>query len=390
MLDSCRRRKKLFNILLNDNNTRGWLLDNLFEIAARFRTQGKVLNIREFGSGNINNTFLVTMNSGMEKRFILQRVNIRVFSRPALVMRNMSVSMEHALRQLQRVPLSAGRRWELPCVLLTEDGRDHWIDAEGSFWRAIRFIDNSQSFNTIKDIEQAGEVGFALGMFHTLLRDLPPGRLADTLEGFHITPRYLHHYDEVSAEHGAGKSPEVNYCMKFVSERSAWAHVLENAKAQGKLCLHPIHGDPKVNNIMIDNDTGQAVGIVDLDTVKPGLLHYDIGDCIRSGCNPMGEETEQWEAVRFDPGLCRAILRGYLSIAGGFLNGNDFDYLYDSIRLLSFELGLRFFADYLEGNVYFKVNRPEHNLARALVQFRLTESIESQETAIRAIIRDMR
>lgn len=355
----------------------------------QFRPEGKIVNIREFGSGNINNTFLVTMDSGMGKRFILQRINIRVFNRPALVMRNMSVSMEHALRRLRRMPLDAGRRWELPCVLLTGDGRDHWLDAEGSFWRAIRFIDNSRSFDTIKDIEQAGEVGFALGMFHTLLSDLSPGRLADTLEGFHITPRYLRHYNEVLANHGAVESPEVNYCVKFVNERSAWAHVLENAKEEGKLCLRPIHGDPKVDNIMIDNDTGQAVGIVDLDTVKPGLLHYDIGDCIRSGCNPMGEETAQWETVRFDPDFCRAILHGYLSMAGGFLSGNDFDYLYDSIRLIAFELGLRFFTDYLEGNVYFRVNRPGHNLARALVQFRLTESIESQEATIRAIIRDV-
>jgi hypothetical protein len=141
---------------------------------------------------------------------------------------------------------------------------------------------------------------------------------------------------------------------------------------------------------MIDNATGQAISIVDLDTVKPGLVHYDIGDCLRSGCNPLGEETEQWEQVRFDPELCQAILQGYLSLAREFLTENDYEYLYDAIRLISFELGLRFFTDYLEGNVYFKADHQEHNLARALVQFKLTESIESQATAIRFIIRDMR
>jgi len=141
---------------------------------------------------------------------------------------------------------------------------------------------------------------------------------------------------------------------------------------------------------MIDTATGQAISIVDLDTVKPGLVHYDIGDCLRSCCNPLGEETERWEEVRFEPALCRAILRGYLSLARDFLTANDYEYLYEAIRLIAFELALRFFTDYLEGNVYFKVRHREHNLARALVQFKLTESIESQEATIRAMIQELR
>ena len=153
--------------------------------------------------------------------------------------------------------------------------------------------------------------------------------------------------------------------------------------------LRPIHADPKINNFMIDEDTGYAVSLIDLDTVKPGLVHYDIGDCLRSGCNLMGEDAEQWEMVRFDPELCQAILQGYLSLAKEFLTDNDYDYLYDAIRLIAFELGLRFFTDYLEGNVYFKTGHQKHNLARALVQFKLAESIEYQETAIRAVIREI-
>jgi hypothetical protein len=140
----------------------------------------------------------------------------------------------------------------------------------------------------------------------------------------------------------------------------------------------------------MDTATMQAVGIVDLDTVKPGLVHYDIGDCLRSGCNPMGEETGEWEAVYFETDLCRAVLRGYLSTAREFLTENDFDYFFDSVRLIAFELGLRFFTDHLVGDVYFRAKRPGHNLARALVQFRLTESIEAQETVIRNIVRDLR
>jgi len=365
-------------------------LDNLVSAAHQFKPQGEVIAIEEYGNGNVNDTFLVTLDFKEEKHFILQRINTQVFRRPELVMLNMRTFSEHVRQRLQRAPLSPGRRWEVVRVLLTEDGQDHWIDPEGSFWRGINFIDGSQSFETIKDIEHGKEVGFALGMFHNLLSDLPSEKLVDTLEGFHIMPRYLHHYDEVLAQNRPRKSPEVDYGLQFIEERRAWANVLENAKGQGRLRLRPIHGDPKVNNVMMDNATGQAISIVDLDTVKPGLVHYDIGDCLRSGCNPLGEETEQWEMVRFDPELSQAILQGYLSLARDFLTQNDYEYLYDAVRLISFELGLRFFTDYLEGNVYFKANHQKHNLARALVQFKLTESIEAQKKAIRSIIRDMR
>ncbi len=365
-------------------------MDNLLAVAQQFTPQGKVLDIREYGNGNVNDTFLVTLEAPPELPFILQRLNTRVFRQPELVMGNLRTVTEHVLKRLERAPLSPGRRWEVPRVLLTQDGQDHWISPDGSFWRALSFIDAAQTFDTIKDTAHAHEVGRALGMFHNLLSDLPAAKLADTLEGFHVTPRYLKHYDEVLAKKGAGQSPEVDYALQFVGERRAWAHVLEEAKAQGRLSLRPIHGDPKVNNVMMDTFSGQAVSLVDLDTVKPGLVHYDIGDCLRSGANPLGEETEHWETVRLDPELCRAIIQGYLSLARDFLTEHDYAYLYDAMRLIAFELGLRFFTDYLAGNVYFKARHREHNLVRALVQFKLTESIESQEAAMRAIIRDLR
>ncbi len=371
-------------------NAKGKILDNLVTIADQFKPQGQVIDIQAFGNGNINDTFLVNLDSREENHFILQRINTQVFRQPELVMQNMRTFTEHVRKRLQHVPLSAGRCWKVPRVLLTQNDQDYWIAPEGSFWRALSFIDASQSFDTIQDIKHAREVGYALGTFHSLISDLPPERLADTLEGFHITPRYLQHYDEVLAKNCANKSPEVNYCLQFVSQRRAWAHVLEDAKAQGKLPLRPMHGDPKINNVMIDTATDQAISIIDLDTVKPGLVHYDIGDCLRSGCNLQGEETEGWETVRFESDLSQAILQGYLSQAKDFLTKNDYEYLYDAIRLIAFELGLRFFTDYLEGNVYFKVRYQEHNLARALVQFQLTESIESQATAIRAIIQDLK
>ena len=355
-------------------------------IAEQFAPYTRVLAVHEFGNGNINDTYLVTIDSALpeEKHFVLQRINTQVFRQPRLIMQNMRTFTEHMRRRARNDALA--HRWEMPRVIPACDGQDFYIDPEGNFWRAISYVDGTRSFETINTIELAREVGYALGTFQYLISDLPVNQLADTLEGFHIMPRYLQNFDGACSRNGYKSGAEVTYCLKFVEERREFAHILEQAREQGRLPLRPVHGDPKVNNVMIEETTGRAISLVDLDTVKPGLIHYDIGDCMRSGCNPLGEETEDWEAVYFEPEIGAAILEGYLSQARNFLTPADYEFLFDSIRLLAFELGVRFFTDYLAGNVYFKVRHPEHNLQRALVQFKLTESIEAHEADIRHII----
>jgi len=370
--------------------TRGEKLDDLIPIADRFKPSGKVVEVREFGSGLVNGTFLVTLDSGDVSRFILQRVNTSVFLRPKRLMRNLRTISEHVQGRLKADPPGAGRHWELPHPLLTVDGEDNWIGPGGSFWRAISFIDEAQTFDTIQDETHAGEVGHAIGTFQNLLSGLPAEKLAVTLEGFHDTPRYLRRFDEVLENNSPKNSAEADRALKFVSSQREWSSLLEEARVAGKLGLRPIHGDPKVNNVMVDTHSGQAVAMIDLDTAGPGLIHYDIGDCLRSCCNPLGEETGEWEEIIFDPDLCRAVLSGYLPSAGAFFTDADYEYLFGAVRLIAFELGLRFLTDFFEGNVYFRVQDEAHNLRRALVQFKLAESIEAQEKTIRAIIRDLR
>ena len=355
---------------------------NYTVIAQQFASSSQVIELREFGNGNINDTYLVTTDSIEEKHFVLQRINTHVFQQPRLIMQNMRAFTEH----MHRRATNEGHHWKMPRVISTRDGQDFYLDTGGNFWRAISFIHGAQSFSTVKDVQHARQVGHALGMFQYLIHDLPIDRLADTLEGFHIMPRYLQNFDGVLLHNRFKSNAEVSYCLNFVNNRRDWAHILENAREQGKLPVRPVHGDPKVDNVMIETSTGDAISLVDLDTVKPGLIHYDIGDCMRSACNPLGEETEQWGAVHFDPEIGAAILEGYLAQARKFLISVDYEYLFDSIRLLTFELGLRFLTDYLAGNVYFKVKDPDHNLRRALVQFKLTESIEAHEADIRNII----
>ncbi len=363
-------------------------IEKLMAIATKFTPKGQIANIQTFGSGNINDTFLVTwqsleMQEIETKSFILQRINTHVFSQPQLVMQNIRTYTEHVRDRLNKQPLD--RRWEVPQLLLTDQGLDYLQIENGEFWRSLSFIEGSQAFEAIAHSEQARELGYALGTFHHLTSDLAPEKLADTLEGFHITPRYLQQYQAVLARSNPQRSPEVNYCLKFISDRHGVANILEDAKAKGKLVSRTMHGDPKVNNILFDQQTQLAVSMVDLDTIKSGLIHYDIGDCLRSGCNLAGEDAAQWESVNFDTDLCQAILEGYLSVARSFLTEYDYAYIYDAIRVITFELGLRFFTDYLAGNQYFHVKYPEHNLMRSLVQFRLLESLETQESAVRAI-----
>jgi Phosphotransferase enzyme family len=361
----------------------------LLSIAVQFMGSSQILAVKPLGNGNINDTFLVITT---DHQFVLQKINTQVFQQPQLVMQNMRVLTEHIHAKLQARSIAADRRrdrrWETPRVLLTQDQGDHWCGDDGAFWRAISFIADSEALDRIQDVTHATEVGYALGTFHHLISDLAPEKLADTLPGFHITPQYLQQYIPVNQASHVSNTPEVNYCRQFVADRASWAHVLEHAKASGKLPLRLMHGDPKVNNVMLDRATQQAIAMVDLDTVKPGLVHYDIGDCLRSGCNPMGEETQDWQAVQFELELCRGTLQGYLAMVSSFMTANDYAYIFDAVRLISFELGLRFFTDYLAGDVYFKVKYPEHNLVRALVQFKLTESIEAQETSIRTLVRD--
>ncbi len=371
-----------------DYDTRGKPDHNVLQAAKHFSSRVEITGIHELGRGNVNDTFLVSPSKS-SPRFVLQRINTHVFCRPDLVMQNIRTFTEHAVKRLSQVSL-LDRRWVVPRIISTEDGRDYWIDTSDSFWRAISFIENSDSFDTIKDTGHASEVGYALGLFHNLISDLPTGRLADTLEGFHITPLYLRRFDSIISKKQSAVSLPLAQCFRFIEARRVGVPLLEDAKRRGLLGLRPIHGDPKVNNVLIDLTSGKAVSLIDLDTVKPGLVLYDLGDCLRSSCNPLGEDIARLDQIRFEPDICQAVFRGYFSVPANSLTECDYNFIYDAIRLITFELGLRFCTDYLEGDVYFKVRHPEQNLERAIVQFRLVESIEMQQGIIRKIVKDLR
>jgi hypothetical protein len=366
-------------------------MKNLITIAKRFISLGKVVKVRELGEGNINQTFLVSVKAGLQEYFILQKINTQVFTNPELIMDNLQVLTNHAQNKLAHLALETDYCWQIPQVLFASNQKHHYLDENNGFWRALSFVKSAKSYNTIQNQQHAQEIGYGLGIFHNLISDLDITQLVDTLPEFHITPNYLKQYELAlanSSNSNRSQNFETNYCQQFIEARVSLVDVLERAKAQGILPIRPIHGDPKINNIMIDTITQKTIAMVDLDTVKPGLIHYDLGDCLRSGCNVLGEETTEWQQVEFNLDLAQVILQGYFKIANNFITKPELDYIYDSVRLISFELGLRFFTDYLNHNIYFKTTYPEHNLSRALVQFQLTKSIESQEKSIKNLIQN--
>lgn len=360
-------------------------------VATQFDVPGRLVALQPIGAGNVNDTYRVILRTTFsEEQYILQRINRAVFQNPAAVMSNMKAVTDHAHRRIEKEAEESDRIWQLPRVIPTKDGGDYIVDEEGEYWRALSLIASTTSYEKVTIPEHALEAGRVLGHFQRIISDFPIDELEDTLPGFHIAPGYLNAYDATlkteDAQRRLGASSEAKRLSQFVESRRDFVGVLESAYAAGELQQRPIHGDPKITNVMIDQFTGKGTCIVDLDTVKPGLIHYDFGDAVRSGCNPAGEETGDLSEVFLDLDLFDALVKGYLEEAKGFLTEADRGYLFDSVRLIALELGLRFFADYLAGDVYFKTTYDGQNLNRARVQFALCESIEAREGKMRSIL----
>jgi Ser/Thr protein kinase RdoA (MazF antagonist) len=327
-----------------------------------------IADIAPLGEGLINDTFLVTTP---DSAFVLQRINPQVFPAPEQIMSNLQQLNQH-IKQKTR----AAVKLQIPDLLKTLTEQDFFLDDNGDVWRALSFIANSESLETLSNSDIAAQVGFALGHFHCLVSDLNPELLHDTLPSFHIAPDYLQQYQQVLTQ--TTVLPENAYCAEFIAQYQHCTADLETAKHQGLLKLRITHGDPKLDNFLFDKHSGTVISLIDLDTVKPALVHYDIGDCLRSCCQTVAGE--------FDMAVCEVILKNYLHEVRSFFTDHDYAYLYSSIRLIPFELGLRFYTDYLQGNRYFKVTETEQNLHRAIAQFKLCASVMQQETAIKQLI----
>jgi Ser/Thr protein kinase RdoA (MazF antagonist) len=348
----------------------------LHDILGRFDLPGATVSVARHGSGLINDTWLcVRAAGGADRRFILQRVNRSVFPRPGQVMENLEAVTGHVRERLLREGVGDPCGHSL-CLIRTRDGRSWHVDGRGECWRMFPFIENGVAYDTVRSVAHGRQVGRALGRFQALVADLSPSRLHDTLPGFHLTPRYLDELREAVRQDAAGRAAGAAPEIAFAEERRRYAGMLAGPMQEGRIPLRVVHNDPKVNNVLVHRRTGAALCMLDLDTVKAGIVHFDFGDCVRSAANPAGEDAPDPDAVVFDAVCYDAVRSGYLEEASPFLLKAELDLLPAAVPVITYELGLRFLADHLRGDTYFRTDSPGQNLRRARVQFRLLRSME--------------
>lgn len=350
-------------------------------IIYRFCSHPETAEVTTLGQGNINDTYLVRTK---EKSIILQQINGRVFPDPQILIDNLHTLSQH----LSSLSHPQKQRWEDAILLPALDGSFSVCDHKGAVWRALSYIGDSTCFSHAETRLQAEQTGWALGQFHKRLIGLDMEKIRIPLPGFHHLERYLQHYAQLKNEKKGSTSPEIQFCRYFIRENRERALILEQSVSRKRHPARIVHGDPKIANVLFDKKNGLAISLIDLDTVGPGLLQHDIGDCLRSVCNRSGEESEL-NKVTFDLDLCEATLEGYFETTEEFLTPGECELFYDGILAITYELGLRFFMDYLQGGHYFKCKTPEETLKKAQVQLTLLQDIIAKEVAIRTLIQQL-
>jgi Ser/Thr protein kinase RdoA (MazF antagonist) len=360
----------------------------LAPVCAQFAFAGRFVSGEPHGNGHINDTFVVTHEqAGRTRRYILQRINTHVFRDVPSLMENIQRVSAHAARKTDGAAADAMKTLT---VIPTHDGRSYFVDQAGGPWRGYDFIEGATSHDLLQDPAQAREAARAFGHFQHLLADLPAPRLHETIPSFHHTRRRFTALEQAIQSDPRGRAALVVREIAWAREREAMVDRLIGLQADGRLPERITHNDTKLNNVMLDNRTGRAACVIDLDTVMPGLALYDFGDMVRSATNSAAEDQPDPDRVQMRMPVYTAIVDGYLESTRAFLNPTEIDLLSFAARLLTFESCLRFLTDYLLGDVYFKTKRPDHNLDRCRNQFALLRSMEAQSDGMDDVLRRFR
>lgn len=356
-------------------------------VAARFALSGSYLEARPYGSGHINDTYVAAFSqAGTRVRYIVQRINHRIFTDPEGLMDNIVRVTEEAWRRLQEAGGVADPSRRTLRVIPAQDGRPFVRDEEGACWRCYPFIEGARTYDIVQDAGQAYEAARAFGFFQSLASGLEGPRLQETIPAFHNTRARFDRLARAVEADARGRLCEVGPEWDFLRRREDLVDVLPALVARGDIPERVTHNDTKLNNVMIDDATGAGICVIDLDTVMPGLTLYDFGDMVRTATSPVAEDEKDVSRVVMQMPMFEALARGYLSSAGGFLNEAERAHLAFSGKLIALETGIRFLTDYLEGDVYFKIKHATHNLDRTRTQLALVASIEAQEPAMQAVV----
>lgn len=356
-------------------------------IAAGFDLRGDFVAGEPYGSGHINDTFRVLIDqAGTPVHYVFQRINTAIFRDAAGLMQNIQRVCRHAQERLraQRVP-DATRR-ALTLVPAAAGGVLH-TDAAGGCWRAYLFIEKATTYDVIDSPAKAFEAARAFARFQSLLADLPGGRLNETIPDFHNTPKRYQALHAALRADVRGRAREVQPELDFALSQESEADRLVRLMAAGEMPERATHNDTKLNNVMLDDASGEGICVIDLDTLMPGSALYDFGDMVRSATLNIAEDSTDYRQALCRRDIFEALARGFLE-AGDFLTPVERDNMVFSGRLMTLECGVRFLTDYLQGDVYFKTRRPSHNLDRCRTQFALVRSLQAQEGELRRVIGD--
>ena len=359
--------------------------DDFRRICSKFALYGDFLVAVPFGGGHVNDTFQLTFDQGgVRLHYVLQRINRNVFRKLEQVMENMDRVTRHLLAKIHAGKAETRKRTIR--LLRTFANQPCVTDERGEVWRAYIFVENARAYDVLETPEQAFKVAQAFGDFQCNLVDLPGPRLHETIPDFHNTPKRLEALRQAIQRDPVGRERRVRREIDFIMKRADETKRLLQLQAEGAIPERITHNDTKVNNILIDDLTGDGVCVIDLDTVMPGLSLYDFGDMVRAGTSPAEEDEVDLAKVGMRFEMYEALYRGFLSSAGSFLTEAERENLPFSGKLITFEIAIRFLTDYLEGDVYFKVKRPEHNLERCRNQLRMVESIEEQSKRMKDLL----
>ena len=357
------------------------------EAFVNFQTEGMVMNAVAYGNGHINDTFLVTLRreDGSEGRVLLQRMNDSVFVQPEELMENIL----NVTSYLRKVIIQKGGDPERETlnVINTKDGKPYFIDSEGKYWRCYIFIEGARSYDKVETPEDFYQSALAFGNFQRLLANYPAETLHETIVGFHDTKARFAAFKKAIEEDVCGRAASVKDEIDFYLAREDVANVFGDMLANGEVPLRVTHNDTKLNNVMIDDKTRKGICVVDLDTVMPGLAMNDFGDSIRFGASTAAEDEKDLDKVWCDMELFDIYAKGFIEGCGGKLTAKEIEMLPMGAKVMTYECGMRFLTDYLQGDTYFKVHREGHNLDRCRTHIKLIQDMEAKWDIMNDIIK---
>lgn len=360
------------------------------EAIENIQFEGTYVEHMPYGSGHINDTFAAVFQQadGSRRRYILQRMNHEIFKDPEALMENINNVTSFLRKKI--VEAGGDPERETLNVVPAKDGKSFFKDSIGSYWRGYVFIEGATSYDKVEKPEHFYQSAVAFGNFQKLLADYPAATLHETIPDFHNTTVRFETFKKAVQDDVMGRAKDVQAEIDFAMAREEDASVLMNMLKKGELPLRVTHNDTKLNNIMIDDKTGKGICVIDLDTVMPGLALNDFGDSIRFGANPAAEDEKDLSKVWMELSLFESFTKGFLEACGNSLTDNEIEMMPMGAKLMTFECGIRFLTDYLQGDTYFKVHREGHNLDRCRTQFKLVADMEEKWDQMKAIVEKYR